>query len=330
MWTAMMGKEVFDLRAVPAKERVELHAAGEKWACRGCGGKVHMRHHPDADDRTRLDVYDDNRGPFVTFAHHPYEAERCRALGYSVSETPEHETLKARLARTATSAGWNAELEVYGDGCRADVLITRQRETRVLEAQVASLSVDAALARHDLYVSQFGPTTWTHTKARRWSIQIESLQVDAGLETVIGGVYDDQEMEKRAEPAPITAVLPRVLSGELRYVYWSTGSGDFGFFTPIGAAPARSPGRRLRQAMVRRGEAVADCDRAALFASGIRCVDCGCQTRAGHPCANPICEPPCCPTCGRRPWHERAICPDCGTAATDVPHRTNDSGPTGP
>lgn len=319
MWTAKLGKEVFDLRMVPAKERGELHAAGERWACRGCGGQVHMRRHPEMDDRTRLDVYDDGRGPLITFAHNPYEAERCQALGYTVSETPEHETLKARLARTATNAGWSAELEVYGDGCRADVVVTRQREMRVLEAQVASLGVDVALARHELYVSQFGPTTWTHTKARPWSVQVESLQIDGmDLDTVVGGVYEDQEMEKKAEPAPIEQILPRVLAGELRYVYWSTGSGDFGFFTPIGAPPARPPGRRLRQAMVRRGESVADCDRAVVLSPGIACANCGHSTRAGHSCTNPTCEPPSCPGCGR-PWHSKATCPECDTSAGRVP-----------
>ena len=54
---------------------------------------------------------------------------------------------------------------------------------------------------------------------------------------------------------------------------------------------------------------------AAVVRSTIPCADCRTPTYAGKPCPNPDCEPPSCPGCGHRPWHDRAICPDCGTAA---------------
>jgi hypothetical protein len=272
-----------------------------------------MRHYSDVDERTALDVYDDGRGPFITFAHNPGEAEKCRELGYDSDESFEHQHLKGALAKTAERHGWKARLEVPGDGCRADVVIDHpSRQRRVLEAQVSPLPTDVALRRHDLYVSQFGPTTWTHTRQRPWATQIESLRVADDLETVIDGVYEDQSGDVKAPPAPITAVLPKVLSGELRYVHWQSGSGDFGFFSPLGAAPATTVGRRLRKAMVRRGEDVEECWRATLVDRSIPCVNCGFATQAGHRCANPVCAPPSCPGCGSRPWHHRAICRACG------------------
>lgn len=43
----------------------------------------------------------------------------------------------------------------------------------------------------------------------------------------------------------------------------------------------------------------------------IPCVDCKTPTEAGRPCPNRDCEPPTCPDCGYRPWHDRAVCPEC-------------------
>jgi hypothetical protein len=48
----------------------------------------------------------------------------------------------------------------------------------------------------------------------------------------------------------------------------------------------------------------------------IACTNCGTGTNAGKPCPNPNCQPPKCPGCGRRPWHDLAICPDCGAHGT--------------
>jgi len=50
----------------------------------------------------------------------------------------------------------------------------------------------------------------------------------------------------------------------------------------------------------------------------IRCTDCRTEGPAGKPCPNPSCEPPSCPGCGRMPWHDRAICPDCGALGAEA------------
>ena len=313
MWTAQMGNEVIDLRKIDTGQRQRLHTDRRiPWACRGCGGRAHMRWNAGSDDRTRLDAYDDKRGPFITFSHHPFEAEKCRAVGYHSDESFEHHSLKDILARSAEGAGWTAEIEVPGDRCKADVLVTRNGASRVLEAQVSPLGVDEALRRHDLYTSEFGPTTWTHTRRRSWSVQLESLQVDDALEQVVGGVYEDQAGDVLAPPTPIAMILPRVLSGELRYVFVRAATADYGFFTPIGRTGTVTAGRRLREAMLRHGEQVEECAR-PLISGTISCVNCGFGTLAGRPCQNPICEAPSCTTCGRQPWHSAAVCDACQT-----------------
>ena len=302
MFTATLTGEVVDLRHVDLDESMKLHQDREMpWQCRGCGGRVHMRSHKAADE---IDM--------VTFAHHPGEAEKCRALGFHTDESPEHHRLKDHLYRAARTAGWDAELEVPGERCRADVVASSRGVTRVLEAQVSPLSEREALDRSDLYQRSFGQPTWTHTRARPWSRKVESLRVADDLTTVIDGVYLDQAGDQKADPSPVEDIIPDILSGRLRYVWFDTSSGVIGYFTPIGAPRVDRPKKKRKRHQVR-GMYVAECSRP--LSRSISCAWCGHESLAGKPCPNEACAPPSCPGCGRQPWHDRAVCPDCGTRA---------------
>jgi hypothetical protein len=301
MWTATLTGELVDLRHIDPAERLSLHAdRAIPFVCRGCGGRVHMRLHPG----------DESDEPFVTFAHHPGEGERCRALGFHVEESPEHHRLKDAIARSAKDAGWSVELEVPGDGCRADVVATRKGASRVLEAQLSPLGTEEAIRRTDLYTREFGPTTWTHTRVRPWSTRIESVRVDDGLDTVVGGVFLDQEGSTPAPPTPLADTIPRIVAGELRWVYYHAGGEEIGYFTPIGAVSTGKIPARVRRAANRskRGTFVTECVRVS---STIPCSACGSATLAGQPCPNTTCAPREC-DCGMRLWRNQSECPSCG------------------
>ena len=310
MFTATLVTETVDLRAVDRSESLRLYREKNvPWRCRGCQGTVHMRRQQDSPATTGL----------ITFAHNPGEAEKCRALGFHTDESPEHHELKDRLAKAATQAGWDAELEVYGDGCRADVVVSKKgASSRVLEAQLATLSERDAVERSERYLREFGQPTWTHTGSRPWSKRVESLRVDDDLSTVIDGVYVDQAGDQRADPAPLATVIPSILTGTMRYVFYDTSDGTIGYFTPIGAPPGTRRRNAKRQKV--RGEYVTECSRP--LSRTVACVDCGHEGSPGRPCVNDACSPPSCPGCGRRPWHELAVCPDCGALGALVGRTT--------
>jgi hypothetical protein len=306
MFTATLTGELVDLRSIDMPETMKLHQDRlMPWQCRGCGGRVHMRTHRDEAEQIVM----------VTFAHHPGEAERCRELGFHTDESPAHHQLKDRLAGTAKRAGWDVDLEVPGDRCRADVVVSRRGQTRVLEAQLSPLGERDVLDRTDRYQRSFGQTTWTHTKPRPWSRKVESLRVADDLSTIIDGVYLDQAGNRKAEPAPIATTLPDILNGRLRYVFFDTSEGTIGYFTPIGA-PRGEVQTRKRQRQKIRGVYVSECSRP--LKRTLTCTNCGLETQAGRPCENPNCKPKGCPGCGRLPWHDKAVCPDCGARAQEV------------
>ena len=307
MFTATLTGETVDLRDIDLDESMKLHQDRlMPWQCRGCGGRVHMRIHRDDGDELAL----------VTFAHNPGEAERCRELGFHTDESPEHHRLKDRLSTAAKSAGWSAELEVPGDRCRADVVVSKKGATRVLEAQVSPLGERDALDRTDRYARCFGPPTWTHTRPRPWSRKVESLRVDDDLETVVDGVYLDQSGDVRAEPRPLADTVTDVLERRLRYVFFNTSAGTIGHFVPTGvkerSARVKAKGRRRI-----RGVYVTECSRP--LTRTVTCANCGTETDPGRPCTNPKCGTPACPGCGRQPWHSKAVCPECGARGEDAP-----------
>ncbi len=71
-------------------------------SCRGCGRPVHAKLSSNG----------------LRFFAHDRRSPGCPSDG----ESAEHLALKSEMANLSRSFGWNAELEVAGDGWRADVL----------------------------------------------------------------------------------------------------------------------------------------------------------------------------------------------------------------
>lgn len=301
MFTGVLSGEVIDLRQIPRVEQEKLHADRRvPVKCRGCGGRAHVRLHRGDDDLVVM----------YTFAHNPGEAEKCRQLGFHIDESPQHHALKGHLADAATSRGWKVDLEVPGDRCRADVVAEKNGIRRVMEAQLASLSVQDAVERTERYERSFGQTLWTHTGFRPWSKQVESVRVDEELDQVIGGIFKDQGGNEKHEPLAIKTAVGDILSGKFRYIYFEEAAGTAGYFYPVDG-PATRRRERRRPLNESRGSHVRECARP--IERGIRCADCGHVGPAGVPCLNDSCQPKSCPVCGYRPWHDLATCPSCST-----------------
>lgn len=249
MWTALLGSETLDLRKFTAADRIELWSdRSAPLQCRGCKGGVLTRR-----------LTQDETDPFIVFAHQAGEAEKCHALGYHCDESPAHDMLKHRLALAAESAGWSAEVEVPGDGCRADVVATsRNGRCRVLEAQISPLGTEDAGRRTGLYEREFGPVLWTHTRPRPWSHRYESMRVDDDTqEMVIGGVM--LRTGGDAPAAPVAEMVPKMLDGRLTWIYFEGEDKGAWIDTSAGGAQRRT-GRR-RGGVSYRGEYVRECAR---------------------------------------------------------------------
>lgn len=302
MWTAMLGTEVISLESMTPTDKLTLRSQHrtDPYECRGCGGRVHTRLNPIDDDT-------DAQDPFLTFAHHPYEAEKCRALGLSWDESPEHHQLKARLARAARHAGWTTELEVQPNAiCRADVVATSRTGNQwALEAQLATLHLDKAIERHDRYTTEFGACTWVHTRNREWANRIPSLRVEADdHSTVIGGVKVDQIGTIDAPPSPLDKVIPSILAKRITYVYLE----DFGYYVDLTRPVDPRRVRPERPASPRGSHVAESCERVPTPAWARRMAtaaepeqdapDAHCSFTAGNlycsadPCPNPRHRPP--------------------------------------
>jgi hypothetical protein len=232
MWTALLNREVINLESMSASDKIVLRAEAPPFMCRGCKGPVHTRHVPDGED-------DD---PFLVFAHNPGAAALCREFGYHTDESDEHHRLKSTLATSARSAGWSVDLEVPGEGCKADVVVTRGERTRVLEAQLSALSIPDAVERTKRYTRAFGDPLWTHTRRRDWSKQVPSIQIDNAdgpTPNVIGGVMVDQEGRIHAPAAPLIRVVPRILNNSLSYIYGA--AEQYGFYIDLAQASSARP-----------------------------------------------------------------------------------------
>jgi hypothetical protein len=92
--------------------------------CRGCGAPMSAK--------------SSSRG--LRFFAHRSAAPGCPSQG----ETIAHRLLKIELVTAARDAGWHAELEIAGNGWRADVLATSPDGTRriAFEAQLASCTIE--------------------------------------------------------------------------------------------------------------------------------------------------------------------------------------------
>jgi hypothetical protein len=219
----------------------ELRRSRTPLRCLGCGGGMHTK---------ELAVSDPMPGESTSlriFAHNPYEAIRCRALGFD--ESADHHRLKRLLARGARNAGWKAELEVQpSKDCRADVVATHPKgeRTHAFEAQIATLNLPTALTRHQRYEKEFGNCTWTHTGRREWASQIPSLRVADDHETVVAGILVDLTEYVEAEPTPLLDVVPKVLDRSLLYVY-DSGWGTYVLRDAMSRSPRRLPQRKHRK-----------------------------------------------------------------------------------
>jgi hypothetical protein len=246
MFIALVDGEVVNLdhrapSAITPEDKWDLYNGKPLVLCRGCNGHAHIR------------LLSEEK-PFMVFAHNAGYGEVCRALGYHTDESEHHYDLKSRLADAARKAGWSADMEVYGDHCRADVVATSPQtgRKRVLEAQISAIKAGDVVDRTERYIGQFGRVTWTHKGRRSWANRhpdVEALRVDdEGLATVVEGITTDTGGFDTAPPAPLEGVVPKVLTGRLRYLYeGSDRRGAFGYYVDLAAANLKESERRRPQ-----------------------------------------------------------------------------------
>lgn len=108
------------------------------------------------------------------FAHDP-AAPRCSLVG----ETMAHRLLKLQLASAIRDAGWYAELEVAGDGWRADVLATSPDGTQRMawEAQLATITL-AELRERTARMEHSGVAVcWVTDHDRSWVGAVPAIRL---------------------------------------------------------------------------------------------------------------------------------------------------------
>lgn len=128
-------------------------------SCRECGHGVHSKV--------------SRRG--LRFFAHDARSPNCSLSG----ETMAHRLLKMELATAIRSAGWHAELEVPGNGWRADVLATsKDGQTRMAwEAQLASTTADALAERTATMAADGVGVCWVSDKDTPWMGHVPSIRV---------------------------------------------------------------------------------------------------------------------------------------------------------
>ncbi|MFF1916721.1 competence protein CoiA family protein [Streptomyces sp. NPDC058239] len=143
-------------------------------ACPECGHSIHAKLSPR---RMRY------------FAHDP-GSPRCSLTQESMA----HRLLKIELKNAAEAAGWEAELEVSGNGWRADVLVTEPNSGRQIafEAQLSSITLDEVHDRTRRMGAEGIDACWVTDRDGPWLGQVASLRVEANDErgplAVTGGV----------------------------------------------------------------------------------------------------------------------------------------------
>ncbi len=102
----------------------------------------------------------------LRFFAHDRAAPTCSLVG----ETMAHRLLKLQLASAIRDAGWYAELEVAGDGWRADVLATSPDGARRMawEAQLAQITVDELCERTARMRASGVAACWVTDQDRPW------------------------------------------------------------------------------------------------------------------------------------------------------------------
>lgn len=94
-------------------------------------------------------------------------------------ETLAHRLLKAELASAIRDAGWTAQLEVAGEGWRADVLGTSPDGAQRLawEAQLSSITVDELQSRTERMRASGVRVCWVADRDTHWLGHVPAIQV---------------------------------------------------------------------------------------------------------------------------------------------------------
>lgn len=130
-------------------------------SCRECGHGLHAKVSP-----TGLRFFAHDRG-----------APECCLSGESIA----HRLLKVELASAIRAAGWHVELEMPGDGWRADVLATSPDGiTRMAwEAQLAPATVDELRERTERMTAEGVSVCWVTDKDRPFIGHVPSIRIRA-------------------------------------------------------------------------------------------------------------------------------------------------------
>ncbi len=137
-----------------------IHKTGPRVAltCRGCGHGLHAKVSPTG---------------LRFFAHDAAQSD-CPTAGESFA----HRLLKLELVSAARAAGWDAELEVAGEGWRADVLAASPDGRRVAwEAQLAAITPEDIARRHDTMTSTGLEVCWVADRPRLWIGHVPAVAV---------------------------------------------------------------------------------------------------------------------------------------------------------
>lgn len=115
-----------------------------------------------------------SRGGLRFFAHDP-NAPECGLAGESLA----HRLLKVELASAIRRAGWHAELEVAGDGWRADVLATSPDGNRRMawEAQLAAATAADLQERTARMAAESVAACWVTDKDRPFIGHVPSIRI---------------------------------------------------------------------------------------------------------------------------------------------------------
>lgn len=158
-----------------------LRAGGELWpqihktrpraplVCRGCGHGLHAKVSPTG----------------VRFFAHDAAQSDCPTAGESIG----HRLLKLELVSAARAAGWEAELEVAGEGWRADVLATSPECRRVAwEAQLAAITTEEIQERHKTMTGTGLEVCWVADRPRIWIGHVPAIAVAPAAEDELPGL----------------------------------------------------------------------------------------------------------------------------------------------
>lgn len=141
--------------------------------CPACGAGVHAKLSP-APRRLRY------------FAHDALESH-CALSGESLA----HRLLKIELASAIRDAGWDARLEVAGEGWRADVLASDTQSGRRIawEAQLSSQTADETAARSMNLEASGVEVCWVTDKRAPWQGAAPGVRIvqDGGSLHVVEG-----------------------------------------------------------------------------------------------------------------------------------------------